>query len=70
MGASYWIRWTHRWLSVVFTLAVVVNFAMVAVGRYQNWVGLLAVAPLLLMLATGLYMFVLPYVRRSRTASV
>lgn len=66
MGVSFAMRWTHRWLSVVFTAATVFDFAMVATGRYANWMGFLAVAPLLLMLATGLYLFALPYVRRAR----
>ena len=34
---------------------------------YQEtfWIGLLALAPLAVLLLTGLYMFVLPYIRRA-----
>ena len=67
MNVNYGMRWTHRWLSVVFTAAVLFDFATVATGRYANWMGFLPLGPLFVMLATGLYLFVLPYVRRGRT---
>jgi hypothetical protein len=56
-----WIRQTHRWLSIAFTVAVIVN--IVAMGQEQPavWVGFLALLPLALLLFTGLYLFVLPY---------
>jgi quinol-cytochrome oxidoreductase complex cytochrome b subunit len=61
------IRQLHRWLSIAFTLAVIVN--LIAMSRMQPalWVGLLALVPLILLLFTGLYMFALPYVARSRS---
>ena len=61
-----WVRQTHRWLSIVFTVAVIVNLVAVVTGRYANWVGLLAVLPLALLLFTGLYLFVLPYATKWR----
>jgi hypothetical protein len=59
-----WIRQFHRWLSIAFTSAVIVN--VIAMGQKEPvlWVGLLALLPLILLLITGLYMFVLPYVAR------
>jgi hypothetical protein len=44
-----------------FTVAVLVN--IVALGQKESsmWVGLLALLPLVLLLLTGLYLFVLPY---------
>jgi hypothetical protein len=62
-----WVRQTHRWLSITFTVAVIVN--IVAVGRreYTVWVGLLALLPLALLLFTGLYLFVLPYATKWRS---
>ena len=30
---SYWIRQTHRWLSIIFTLTVIANFAVRAFGE-------------------------------------
>jgi cellulose synthase/poly-beta-1,6-N-acetylglucosamine synthase-like glycosyltransferase len=61
------VRQTHRWLSIVFTVAVVVNVVAVSTGKYAGWVGLLAGLPLVLLLCTGLYLFVLPYATRWRS---
>jgi hypothetical protein len=63
---SRWIRQTHRWLSIVFTAAVIANGVMVAQGKYSARMGLTAVFPMALLLMTGLYLFVLPYVARRR----
>ena len=67
MGLSKWIRQIHRWLSIVFTAAVIANIVVIVQGQYIDWVGYLAVAPLLLLLPTGLYMFFLPYAARWRS---
>jgi len=56
-----WVQQTHRWLSIAFTVAVIVNIVAVGQGKYTSRVGLLAVFPLALLLFTGLYLFVLPY---------
>jgi heme A synthase len=56
-----WIRQTHRWLSIVFTVAVIINGVTVVRGKYNNRLGLSAVAILAFLLLTGLYLFVLPY---------
>ena len=60
------IRQSHRWLSVAFTVAVVVNIAAMGRGEPAVWVGLLALFPLALLLFTGLYLFALPYAARWR----
>jgi heme A synthase len=62
-----WVRQTHRWLSIAFTLAVIVNVVAVVRGKYTGSLGLLAVFPLALLLLTGLYLFVLPYAARWRS---
>jgi len=59
-----WIRQTHRWLSIAFTLAVIINGVAVGLKKYTAWVGLLALLPLALLLFTGLYLFVLPYIAK------
>jgi hypothetical protein len=67
-----WIRQTHRWLSMAFTVAVIVNLVAVVQGNYTNKLGLLAVAPLAFLLLTGLYLFALPYAgkwRRGRSTN-
>ena len=37
-----WMRQIHRWLSIAFTLAVVVNVAALALKGQTVWIGLLA----------------------------
>ncbi len=65
MNWNKWIRQTHRWLSMAFTVAVIVNGVAVAEKKYTASLGLLAVLPLALLLFTGLYLFVLPYATKS-----
>ena len=61
------IRQVHRWLSIAFTAAVIVNIiAMTQQPQPVFWIGLLALFPLILLLITGLYMFVLPYTAKWR----
>ena len=68
MNWSNWIRQTHRWLSSVFTVTVVANFVAMALGKPPAWVTYSPLQPLALLLFSGLYMFVLPYSARMRTA--
>jgi len=62
-----WVRQTHRFLSIAFTVAVIVNIVAVEQKKYTFWVGLLAALPLALLLFTGLYLFVLPYAAKWRS---
>jgi len=57
-----WIRQIHRWLSIAFTLGVITYMVVTSGGQPAAWVGLLALVPLILLLLTGLYLFVLPHV--------
>jgi uncharacterized membrane protein len=66
MNRDGWIRQIHRWLSIAFTLAVIANIAAMLGGSEAVWVGLLALVPLVLLLASGLYLFALPYLQRRR----
>lgn len=61
------IRQIHRWLSIIFTLAVIANFVALAMGSQAMWIGFVALVPLFLLLFSGLYMFFLPYFARSRS---
>ena len=65
-GWDQWVRQIHRWLSIVFTMTVVTNFACMALGKPSGWVVYSPLPPLFLMLITGLYMFALPYVAKRR----
>ncbi|MEH2513254.1 hypothetical protein V1291_004608 [Nitrobacteraceae bacterium AZCC 1564] len=66
---SLWIRQSHRWLSMIFTLTVVANFVARIFGEPPAWITYSPLLPLFLLLFSGLYMFVLPYVGKPRTAS-
>ncbi|EZP55472.1 hypothetical protein [Delftia sp. RIT313] len=69
MNWNYRIRQIHRWLSVAFTVTVIANFIVRAQGEPASWVSYSPLPPLFLLLLSGLYLFVLPYVcmRRSGT---
>jgi hypothetical protein len=59
-----WIRQTHRWLAIVFTLTVLANFVTMSIGKPPSWVVYSPLPPLFLLLFSGLYLFALPYMRR------
>ena len=67
MNWNKWIRQIHRWLSIAFTLGVVTYTVVMQRGQPAVWVGLMALLPLILLLITGLYMFVLPHATRWRS---
>lgn len=67
MNWNKWVRLTHRWLTIAFTVAVIVNGIAVARGRYTNLLGLTAVTTLALQFMTGVYLFVLPYTAKWRS---
>ena len=61
------VRQAHRWLSIAFTATVLANFVAMTRGKPPDWVTYSPLAPLALLLFTGLYMFVLPYATRWRS---
>jgi ABC-type polysaccharide/polyol phosphate export permease len=61
MNWNEWIRQTHRWLSIAFTVTVIVCFVAVTQEEPAEWIFYLPLFPLALLLFTGLYLFVLPY---------
>ena len=61
MNANQWIRQFHRWVSIAFTVAVIINIVALVRKEQAVWIGLLALLPLILLLVTGLYLFALPY---------
>jgi len=63
---SKWIRQFHRWISIAFTLTVIANFVAMSQGTPPAWITYSPLLPLALLLLTGLYMFVLPYVTKPR----
>ena len=68
MNWNRWVRQFHRWLSIAFTVAVIVTFVALAREKPVVWVSYVPLLPLALLLFTGLYLFVLPYVTKWRSA--
>jgi cellulose synthase/poly-beta-1,6-N-acetylglucosamine synthase-like glycosyltransferase len=68
MNGNKWVRQTHRWLSIVFTITVLANFAAMTQGPPPAWVTYSPLPPLALLLFSGLYMFALPYAAKWRNA--
>jgi hypothetical protein len=66
---SSWLRQFHRWVSIAFTATVIANFVALANGTPPPWVTYSPLLPLALLLLTGLYLFVLPYVVKWRARS-
>lgn len=69
MTLNQWIRQSHRWISMAFTLTVVANFVAMALGRTPDWLTYLPLLPLFLLLASGLYLFALPYLGKRRAVA-
>jgi len=65
-----WIRKIHRWLSITFTAAVIINLAALMQKEQVVWIGLMALFPLVLLLFSGLYLFALPYAARWRSGEM
>jgi hypothetical protein len=65
---SKWIRQTHRWVAIVFTATVIANFVALSQGTPPPWITYSPLPPLAFLLFTGLYMFVLPYTAKGRSA--
>ena len=64
MALSKWMRWFHRWVSIIFIATVLAATVAAATGQdTQSPIFYLPLAPLVLLMASGLYLFVLPYVR-------
>jgi hypothetical protein len=64
-----WTRQIHRWMSIIFTLTVIANFAALAQsggGMPPPWITYSPLLPLFLLMLTGLYLFALPYAVRWR----
>jgi hypothetical protein len=69
MDWNKWVRQTHRWVSIVFTVTVIANFVALARGggaQPPPWVTYSPLLPLAVLLFTGLYLFVLPYIVKWR----
>ncbi len=68
MNWNHWIRQVHRSLSMAFTATVIANVVLLAQGKQVAWVTYSPLPPLALLMLSGLYLFVLPYAVRWRSA--
>ena len=69
MNWGPWIRQSHRWVSIVFTLTVIANFVFMATasGAPPPWLTYSALPPLFLQLFSGLYLFAQQYITKRRS---
>lgn len=65
MTLQHWIRQSHRWLGIALTLTVLANFLAMPFGPPPAAITYAPLAPLALLLISGLYMFFLPYRRQA-----
>jgi len=63
-----WIRQIHRWVSTLFPVTVIANFVAIAQAQATPpaWITYSPLPPLALLLFTGLFLFILPYLPRRR----
>ncbi|GIH10767.1 hypothetical protein Rhe02_88340 [Rhizocola hellebori] len=66
MKWNKWIRQTHRWLAIIFTVTVIITFVALAQKEPIVWVSYVPLLPLALLLFSGLYLFALPYAAKWR----
>ena len=66
MDWNKWVRQIHRWLSMAFTVTVIVTFIALAQEEPLVWVSYVPLFPLALLWLTGMYLFVLPYATKWR----
>ena len=68
MNWNHSIRRFHRWMSIAFTLAVIVTMVSMAQQEPVAWLTYLPLFPLALLQFTGLYLLVEPHAARWRSA--
>ena len=65
MTLQDWIGQAHRWLGIILTLAILANFAAMAFGPPPPAIVYAPLAPLGLLVASGLTLFFRPRPRRA-----
>lgn len=66
-NTNAFIRRAHRWVSAFFLLTVVANLVALALDQRAVWIGLVALAPLVVLMVSGLYLLVQPHRPARRT---
>ena len=70
MNWNRWVRQTHRWLGIAFTVTVIANIVVMSVRQGESpppWVTYAPLLPLGLLWFSGMYLFVLPYSTKWRS---
>ncbi len=70
MSVSNFIRQSHRWISMLFVLTVIANFVAIAMSSPEQPPAAITYSPLLplfLLIFSGIYLFVLPYLSKKPT---
>ena len=66
MTSHILIRTAHRWLGMSLIVLTIINFIAFGMGYAIEWLYYLPLVPLFLLMFSGLYMFVLPYMAKNR----
>ena len=68
MNWNGWIRQIHRWVAIIFTATVIANFVAMGMtgGQPPAAITYSPLLPLAILLFSGLYLFVLPYLLKRR----
>jgi hypothetical protein len=68
MNWNKWIRQSHRWVSIAFTVTVLANIVVMSVrpGQPPAWVTYSPLLPLALLWFSGAYLFLLPHAAKWR----
>ncbi|MEP7210829.1 MAG: hypothetical protein ABI740_08330 [Alphaproteobacteria bacterium] len=66
MNWTNWIRQFHRLVSAAFVLCVIATTIALMQKEPIVWMSYVPLLPLALLAITGIYLFVLPYVAKSR----
>ena len=61
MNRNNWIRRSHRWVAMFFTLLVVANMAAYSFGPPPAWLTYAPLLPLFLLMLGGMVLFFQPY---------
>ncbi len=67
MNRNALIRTTHRWLGMTLIALTIINVIAFSMGYAIVWLYYLPLIPLFLLMLSGLYMFILPYVAKGRS---
>jgi hypothetical protein len=66
VNGNHWIRQTHRWLGIAFTVTVVVTTVALQQKEPVVWMSYLPLLPLAFLEFTGLYLLLQPHVAKWR----